>query len=88
MSTKTEKKTKFDDMDFEGRMARVEEIAELMDQGSMSLEESLRAYEEGVKLAAECQNILSKAERRLKILSEKNKILQSEEVDLDDADGV
>ena len=59
-------------MDFEKSMTRLEEIVNLLDSGKLSLEDSLILYEEGMILGKNCQNSLSKAERKVYIL--KNEI--------------
>ncbi len=39
-----------------------------LEQGDLSLEESLRLFEDGVRLSRECQERLSEAERRIEVL--------------------
>lgn len=55
-------------MDFEKKLGRLEEIVQKMERGELSLEESLKFFEEGVKLSRECQTQLSKAEAQVKKL--------------------
>ena len=55
-------------MDFEKRLNRLEEIVEKMETGELSLEDSLKLFEEGVKLSRECNVQLSEAEQKVKIL--------------------
>lgn len=55
-------------MDFEKKLNRLEEIVEKMEGGELSLEESLKIFEEGVKLTRECQVQLSEAEQKVKLL--------------------
>ncbi|MGE0526910.1 MAG: exodeoxyribonuclease VII small subunit [Bdellovibrionales bacterium] len=55
-------------MDFEKKLSRLEEIVTKMEQGDLSLEESLTFFEEGVKLSRECNQQLSQAEQRVKLL--------------------
>lgn len=55
-------------MDFEKKLSRIEEIVSLMEKGELSLEESLKAFEEGIKLSRECQTQLSEAEQKVQIL--------------------
>lgn len=55
-------------MDFEKKLNRLEEIVEKMEGGALSLEESLKIFEEGVKLTRECQVQLSEAEQKVKLL--------------------
>ena len=53
---------------FEESLGRLEEIVRKMEAGDMSLEESLKAFEEGIKLARLCTKKLDEAERRVEIL--------------------
>jgi exodeoxyribonuclease VII small subunit len=55
-------------MDFEKRLGRLEEIVEKMETGELSLEDSLKLFEEGVKLSRECTSQLSEAEQKVKVL--------------------
>lgn len=55
---------------FEQALTRLEEIAAGLEDGSMSLEESLKAYEEGVSLVRLCQKALENAKLRLREQSE------------------
>lgn len=56
------------EMKFESAMARLEEIVERLESGELSLEESLSAFEEGIKLSKICAKILDEAERKVEIL--------------------
>jgi len=53
---------------FEEALGRLEEIVRRMETGDMGLEESLKAFEEGIKLARVCSRKLDEAERRVDIL--------------------
>jgi exodeoxyribonuclease VII small subunit len=55
-------------MDFEKKLSRLEEIVGKMEGGSLSLEDSLKLFEEGVKNARECQEQLTQAENKVKVL--------------------
>ena len=55
-------------MDFEKKLGRLENIVEKMETGELALEESLRLFEEGVKLSRECNAQLSEAEQKVKLL--------------------
>lgn len=57
---------------FEQAMAELESLVETMEQGDLSLEESLRQFERGVALTRTCQQVLKEAEQRIQILSNKN----------------
>jgi exodeoxyribonuclease VII small subunit len=53
---------------FEASLKKLEEIVKRLETGSLSLEDSLKAFEEGVKHAAFCSSRLDDAERRVEIL--------------------
>ena len=53
---------------FEEALGRLEDIVKRMETGDMTLEESLKAFEEGIKLARLCSRRLDEAERRVEIL--------------------
>lgn len=55
-------------MDFEKNLSRLEEIVSKMEKGDLSLDESLKLFEEGVKLSRECGTQLSEAESKVKVL--------------------
>lgn len=56
------------ELSFEEAFARLEEILEKMNSGSISLDESLKLYEEADKLITKCQKRLTEAERKIEIL--------------------
>ena len=62
MSKKT---TKFD---FEASMQKLESIVNLIEQGKLSLDESLKLFSEGVELTKKCQQAIKSAEQKVKIL--------------------
>jgi exodeoxyribonuclease VII small subunit len=53
---------------FEESLAQLEKIVERLEGGDLPLEESLRLYEEGMKLSRACGERLEAAERRIEIL--------------------
>lgn len=53
---------------FEPSLKRLEEIVGLLEEGSLSLEESLSLFEEGVGLSRKCLEILTGAERKVEQL--------------------
>ena len=54
---------------FEEALANLEDIVKKLELGSLSLEESLLAYEEGIKLARMCAEKLESARQRVSILT-------------------
>ncbi len=55
-------------MQFEKKLSRLEEIVEKMEKGDLALDESLKLFEEGVKISRECQSQISEAEAKVKLL--------------------
>ena len=55
-------------MDFEKKLGRLEEIVEKMETGDLALEDSLKLFEEGVKLSRDCGVQLNEAEQKVKVL--------------------
>jgi exodeoxyribonuclease VII small subunit len=53
---------------FETALTRLEEIVSELEKGDIPIEQSLKLFEEGVKLARTCQARLQDAERRVEIL--------------------
>ncbi|WP_339338634.1 exodeoxyribonuclease VII small subunit [uncultured Oceanicoccus sp.] len=69
-------------VDFEEALDQLEELVEDMENGDLTLEESLKAFEQGIKLTRECQTALSQAEQKVQMLVEENGKLKT--IDLDD----
>ncbi|WP_395374327.1 exodeoxyribonuclease VII small subunit [Marinicella sp. W31] len=53
---------------FEQSVAQLETIVKQMESQELGLEESLKLYEQGVKLTKECQRMLSSAEQKIQKL--------------------
>ena len=59
-------------MKFEDALAELESIVKTLESGEQSLEMSLEQFERGVTLSRYCQQSLSDAEQKVKILLEEN----------------
>lgn len=66
---------------FETSLAELEEIVSKMEQGDLSLEDSLDAFEKGVKLSNDCQKALKSAEQKVNKLVAKGDGLVIESFD-------
>ncbi|MFL2503978.1 MAG: exodeoxyribonuclease VII small subunit [Candidatus Azotimanducaceae bacterium] len=53
---------------FEEALEKLSALVEKMESGDLSLEESLKIFEEGIKLSKDCQNALSDAEKKVQAL--------------------
>jgi exodeoxyribonuclease VII small subunit len=58
-----------EEIKFEDALTRLEEIVEKLEEGDLPLEESLSAFEEGIKLSRVCAKLLNEAERKVEILT-------------------
>jgi exodeoxyribonuclease VII small subunit len=50
---------------FEGAMTRLDEIVKILEDGNVPLEKSIKLFEEGTKLAAQCNSLLETAELKV-----------------------
>ena len=62
------KKTEAQNKNFEAGLAALEKIVRELEHGDLPLEESLKLFEEGVRLSRQCQERLNQAERRIEVL--------------------
>ena len=60
------------DKNFEQSMKELEQIAEKLSDGDISLDESIKLFEDGMKLSKSCQKILENAEKKVNILINKD----------------
>ncbi|MGB5299927.1 MAG: exodeoxyribonuclease VII small subunit [Thiogranum sp.] len=70
--------------DFETALAELEALVDKMEQGDLSLDESLKQFERGVQLTRSCQQALKEAEQKVQILLEKDGQPSLETFDSDD----
>ena len=57
-------------VDFEKSLGELEKLVEKMEAGDLTLEQSLDAFERGVKLTRACQEALRNAELKVKALTQ------------------
>lgn len=55
-------------LNFEQALGELEALVAAMESGEMTLEESLQAFETGVRLTRECQQTLQQAEQKVQLL--------------------
>ncbi|MGH1469272.1 MAG: exodeoxyribonuclease VII small subunit [Bdellovibrionales bacterium] len=53
---------------FEGKIKRLEEIVGKIESSEIELEDSIKLFEEGIKLSKDCQSALDDAESKVKVL--------------------
>ena len=60
--------------DFEAAIAELETVVKKLEDGELSLEQSLALYERGVTLSKFCHARLEDAERRIELLNERGQL--------------
>jgi exodeoxyribonuclease VII small subunit len=58
--------------DFEKSLEELEQLVGKMEQGDLTLEQSLKEFERGVELTRYCQRALQEAEQKIEILLQKS----------------
>ena len=69
--------------DFEHSLAELQALVERLESGELSLEDSLTAFEQGIRLTRDCQAALSQAEQKVQILLERDGELEPAPFDAD-----
>ncbi len=64
---------KIKSFDFEASLNELEKLVDTLESGELSLEQSLEDFEHGIKLTRSCQNALTEAQQKVKILLADNK---------------
>jgi len=59
------------EMKFEEAFKKLEKIVEDLESGKLSLDDSLKKYEEGVKLSSFCHKTLQTAQKKIQVLTKK-----------------
>ena len=69
---------------FEESMKNLENIVTELENGNLNLDESVKKFEEGMKIAKQCNTILENAEKKITILLEKDVEIKEENFDADE----
>ncbi len=72
------------EMSFEESLAELENIVEKLENGQLSLDESLLLFDTGIKLVKECDTKLRNVQQQVEKLIEENNSLKSEPLELHD----
>ena len=67
---------KIEDMTFEEALEALEEAADSLRSGSLSLEESVEVYDKSILLYTRCRNILDKAKQKIEIYRPKEGVTE------------
>jgi exodeoxyribonuclease VII small subunit len=70
-------------MDFEQQLESLEALVESLESGDLSLEDSLTSFEQGIKVARDCQQALKQAEQKVEVLMRQGDDLVSQPFDGD-----
>ena len=68
---------------FEESMKKLEGIVTELENGNLNLDESVKKFEEGMKIEKQCNTILEEAEKKITILLEKDGELKEENFDVE-----
>lgn len=68
MTEKADEPEKTPEPDFESALKELEALVARLEEGDMSLEESLRSFERGIALTRSCQQALQAAEQKVETL--------------------
>jgi exodeoxyribonuclease VII small subunit len=72
---------------FEEHLTQLESVVERLEKGDLTLDDSVRLYEEGVKLSQACKKELEQAEGRIQVLVEgRGGKMQVAEMDEEDSE--
>ena len=72
-------------VDFEAALAELEQLVGKMESGELTLDESLKAFERGVKLTRQCQSALQQAELKVQALTKDGELEDLDINAIDDA---
>ena len=59
-------------IDFEKSLKQLESLVDKLEKGELSLEESLKHFEQGIELTRECRQALQSAEQKISVLSKED----------------
>jgi len=71
---------------FEKAMSELEDIVNKLEQGEVSLEDSLKNFERGIELTRNCQSALEEAEQKVHILTQTQDGKSLTDFDLEDSE--
>ena len=72
------------ELKFEEAMKELEIIANDLEKGDLSLEESVAKFEEGMKLSKQCNDIIQNAEKKITILLQKDGKIEEENFNVEE----
>lgn len=72
MNDKANKANKAKLPDLENSLKEISTLVEKMEQGELTLEQSLNSFERGITLIKHCQKVLQEAEQKVQVLMQNN----------------
>jgi exodeoxyribonuclease VII small subunit len=71
---------------FEEQLTALEGVVERLERGELTLDESVRLFEEGVKLSEACKKELEAAEGKIQVLVERGNRMVVKDLEIEDLD--
>ena len=68
------------EINFEKNMENLEKIVDELEKGDLNLDESIKKFEEGMKISKECNEYLENAEKKITVLINENGKLTEEDM--------
>ena len=68
-------------MNFEENMEQLEKIVQELETGKLNLDESIKKFEEGMKLSKKCTEILESAEKKITVLTKNGDKIEEENLE-------
>ncbi len=72
-----------ENINFEDAMKELEKIAEDLEKGNLSLDESVSKFENGMKLSKKCSDLLDSAEKKITMLINDNGEVKEENFNIE-----
>jgi exodeoxyribonuclease VII small subunit len=87
MAKSDESRQKAGEENFESALKRLEEIVQKLEQGNLSLDDSLKLFEEGIQRSRFCSKKLSEAEKKVEKLIKIGEEFKLEPLDIEENEG-
>lgn len=67
------------EINFETSMEQLEKIVQELEKGDLNLDDSIKKFEEGMKISKECNKLLENAEKKITVLINNNDNITEED---------
>ncbi len=68
-----------EEVNFEKSMEQLEKIVQELEKGDLNLDDSIKKFEEGMKISKECNEFLENAEKKITVLINNNDNIEEED---------